>query len=507
MAITKIIKVKVNTKACIDYITNPKKTENELLTTYNGCSKDNAPAYFQLAQENKNQHTAGISKLKVGISKQDVCKSEILAYHIIQSFAPTDPVTPEKAHELGLKFMKETFGGKYAFVCATHVDKGHIHNHFCLCSAERGLSGKKLNDNLALLHQIQNNSDKLCREYGLSVIEKKKGKTKSYAEWLADKNAPTGSKKQQLRNIIDKTIIESASFEDYLDKLKEQNIIIEQGNSQKYGTVTKYKLPDDKRFTRGYSLGSFYSDINIQKRIERHLNYIQKEEKRQALKQQKAAEKKAAYKAAKQAAYDALSAGDKRLEKSKLKISSMKDSNGQEISLNSIGLQKWTNRQNAMRMQQISEELSQKYGISYTQIRGTINSLKADKNKLDLDVSKKKKELVELKDFIEQCMIYKRFKIYDTNLKKSENPEEYYQKNDLKIDAFEDARFNLEHRGIDLNSISTEAIKVLQKRLEMEELELKNLENQQKQNEREQKELADYQKEIEIYFGRKNTEI
>lgn len=96
MAITKIIKVKVNTKACIDYITNAKKTENELLTTYNGCSKENASLYFQLALDSKNKH-------------RDSDK-EIKAYHVIQSFAPTDDITPQKAHELGMKFMEETFG-------------------------------------------------------------------------------------------------------------------------------------------------------------------------------------------------------------------------------------------------------------------------------------------------------------------------------------------------------------------------------------------------------------
>ena len=46
MAVTKIIKVKVNTKACINYVTNPKKTEDKLLVTYDGCSEESADAVF-----------------------------------------------------------------------------------------------------------------------------------------------------------------------------------------------------------------------------------------------------------------------------------------------------------------------------------------------------------------------------------------------------------------------------------------------------------------------------
>ena len=92
-----------------------------------------------------------------------------------------------------------------------------------------------------------------------------------------------------------------------------------------------------------------------------------------------------------------------------------------------------------MRMQQIIDKLRQHYGISYTDIRGTLNSLRAEKNRLQSEVSKKKDELVKLKEFIDTCVIYNRFKIYDINLEKSKNPEEYYQKNEDKLDAYHDA--------------------------------------------------------------------
>ena len=191
MAITKIIKVKVNPNAAINYVRNPDKTNERLLVSYDGCTESNIELCFKMALSNKAQNR----------------KNEgVLAYHFIQSFAPTDEVTPEKAHELGKTFMEKTFGGKYSFICATHTDKGHIHNHFVMCAAERGMTGMRLDDNLSLLHTIQKNNDELCREYGLSVINKKRSKGKNYREWFEDKSNPSRSKKTQLRKLMDRPL-------------------------------------------------------------------------------------------------------------------------------------------------------------------------------------------------------------------------------------------------------------------------------------------------------------
>jgi hypothetical protein len=315
MAITKIIKIKANPKAAIKYITNPAKTDDSLLVSYSGCSKENADVMFNLATMNKDR------KHK---------KDEVLAYHFIQSFSPTDDITPEKAHELGMKFMERTFGGKYAFVCSTHIDKGHIHNHFVMCASERAMTGRKLNDNLALLHLIQRNSDELCREYGLSTIERKQGKGKNYKEWLEDKNSPAGSNKTRLRKLIDKIIMEAKNFDDFIERLKSANIEIGYGNSKKYGTVTKYRFPEEKNFHRGYSLGKFYTDDNIRKRITRHNAYLESQKAKQEERKTK-----------KKAAYDAMTPGEKILDKGKLKIKSIRDTAASEISRNKNGLNRW----------------------------------------------------------------------------------------------------------------------------------------------------------------------
>ena len=71
-------------------------------------------------------------------------------YHIMQSFHPDEPITPETAHEIALRFAEENFSG-YEVLVATHVDRHHIHSHFVVNSvnAETGL--KFHSDN----HEIQ----------------------------------------------------------------------------------------------------------------------------------------------------------------------------------------------------------------------------------------------------------------------------------------------------------------------------------------------------------------
>lgn len=54
-------------------------------------------------------------------------------YHLFQSFHPDEPITPETAHEIALKFAQEQFKG-YEVLVATHIDREHIHSHFIVNS-------------------------------------------------------------------------------------------------------------------------------------------------------------------------------------------------------------------------------------------------------------------------------------------------------------------------------------------------------------------------------------
>ena len=109
-----------------------------------------------------------------------------VAYHGYQSFAPGE-ATPEMAHEIGLKLAKALWGEKYQVLVATHLDKSnHLHNHFVVNTVSF-IDGIKYHRTEKDYYDMQRESDRLCREYGLSVIEHpQRGKSKHYGEWRAE---------------------------------------------------------------------------------------------------------------------------------------------------------------------------------------------------------------------------------------------------------------------------------------------------------------------------------
>ena len=98
-----------------------------------------------------------------------------LYYHMVQSFRPDDPVTPEMAHEIALKLAAQIPGFK--IVVATHTDRDHIHSHFVINSVSCD-TGLKYHSNRDSLEQLWKASDELCLQYGLSVVKPKKKQEK-----------------------------------------------------------------------------------------------------------------------------------------------------------------------------------------------------------------------------------------------------------------------------------------------------------------------------------------
>lgn len=98
----------------IDYVANPKKTDNGRLITGYACDSRTADAEFLLA---KRQYIAATGR---------VCGADdVIAYHVRQSFRPGE-ITPEEANRLGVEFAERFTKGNHAFVVCTHIDKSHI---------------------------------------------------------------------------------------------------------------------------------------------------------------------------------------------------------------------------------------------------------------------------------------------------------------------------------------------------------------------------------------------
>ena len=170
MAVTKILYRNGGLRQAIDYITNPVKTNEQLLTDYVRCD----PGYA--AQQMMD------TKRALGKIAGRQC------YHIIQSFKP-DEITPELAHEIARQFAAEHLPG-YEAVIATHVDKVHIHSHIVFNSVN-AVTGKMYHSTRENYYkQIRGISDRLCKAHGLSIVlENDEKKAVSYAEWLRQKKS------------------------------------------------------------------------------------------------------------------------------------------------------------------------------------------------------------------------------------------------------------------------------------------------------------------------------
>ena len=110
MAIVKFIVSGSPLKIVLDYVMDKRKTDDLLISGVH-CTPETALDEFLFVKR----------KFKKEDGRQ--------YYHIVQSFSPEDDITPEIAHEIGVQ-LSEYFKG-YQIVIATHVDKGHIHNHIC----------------------------------------------------------------------------------------------------------------------------------------------------------------------------------------------------------------------------------------------------------------------------------------------------------------------------------------------------------------------------------------
>ena len=91
-----------------------------------------------------------------------------IAWHGYQSFKPEE-VTPQLAHEIGVKLAKEMWGDRFEIIVTTHLDKEHIHCHFCFNSVSFR-DGGKYNYSKTEQLRLREASDRLCRQYRAVIL-------------------------------------------------------------------------------------------------------------------------------------------------------------------------------------------------------------------------------------------------------------------------------------------------------------------------------------------------
>lgn len=220
----------------------------------------------------------------IAVKKRFGKEGGVVAYHGYQSFAPGE-ATPEMAHEIGLRLAKKLWGERYQVLVATHLDKeNHLHNHFVLNTVSF-IDGIKFYRSEKDYYDMQKESDRLCREYGLSVIENpQRGKSKHYGEWRAEQEGrPTW--RGLIKNDVDTAIRRSMTERQFFHALKEMGYEIKTGKDisvRPQGKERFFRLA--RNLGEGYTIEGIRKRILAQTRPERPASSRGAEEKRYRLK-------------------------------------------------------------------------------------------------------------------------------------------------------------------------------------------------------------------------------
>lgn len=266
MATTRIWSISGRLDYVINYVQNPEKTDGskytdtelQALTDVIDYAEDGAKTHNKIYVTGINV-SPDIARDQMVMTKLQFGKTDkILAYHGYQSFLPGE-VTPDMAHEIGVELANRLWGDRFQILVTTHLDKDHLHNHFCLNSVSF-VDGYKFRGGSKAYWQMRAESDKICAEYGLSVI-KNPGKGKNYAEWKAEQEGrPTI--RGQIRDELDEIIKCSYSYQAFWKELHRRGYEIK--NTGKYIAL---KPAFSQRYIRLKSLGENYSEESIKNRI------------------------------------------------------------------------------------------------------------------------------------------------------------------------------------------------------------------------------------------------
>ena len=141
-----------------------------------------------------------------------------------------------------------------------------IHNHFVINTVSF-IDGKKFCRTNSDYQAMRQASDRLCREYGLSVVRRPQGKGKTYAEWKADQDK-TPTYRELIRKDIDaavRTSVVDIQFYRYLRDLGyEFKFYTDSGRELARPSL---KPPGATRFFRFDRLGKGYDHEEIMDRI------------------------------------------------------------------------------------------------------------------------------------------------------------------------------------------------------------------------------------------------
>lgn len=274
MAVTSIWPIKGRASRIISYIRNPEKTVEEYYSEAAAMHAIDGVVVYA-ADDLKTERRAYVTGLNC---TEDRASADFIhtkdywdkggdrvCYHGYQSFR-TGEVNAETAHAIGVELAKRLWGERFEVVVATHCNTDNYHNHFVINSVSFR-DGKHFYNSHEDYRRMREESDRLCREYGLSVIEQPKQGGKNYGLYAAEQNGkPTHS--QMIRADIDRAIAASLTKQEFFQTMREMGYTITtHGTSGAPLKHPKLTPPDAGKNYRFDTLGEDYSLERIWERI------------------------------------------------------------------------------------------------------------------------------------------------------------------------------------------------------------------------------------------------
>ena len=262
MAVTRIWAVRNNLSQVVDYASNKSKTD---LSKY----PDLLDALHYAADEEKTSLENEQKLLVEGINcdpdiaaRQMIDTKEIygktdgvVAYHAYISFKPGE-VSPEEAQQVAMEVANKMWGKDYEVVVATHLNANCVHCHIVINSVSM-TDGRKMNENAAMYWQFRKTSDAVCIEYGLSVIEKPKGRRIPYNIYKAMQKG-IKTKYDYMRDDIDYAVVRSANEKQFFRIMTQKGYWFDNG---------RIAYRNDEHAVNLTTLGDDYSYEKIRERI------------------------------------------------------------------------------------------------------------------------------------------------------------------------------------------------------------------------------------------------
>ena len=216
-------------------------------TCAHDCSIETATADFEAVHAEHNQEGG----------------NQVL--HVMQSFSPNDSrgKSSEEFNALGKSFALENFPG-HQFVIKTHTDTEKTHNHIVI-NTVNSETGKKIENKRALIFRLQDSSDKFCKEYGLSVINREAKERQARLPYKVQQMVRAG-KQSYIFDLSQKADVArsiATGFDEYRDILHGFGIrtVIEEKN-------ISYFYPGKERGKRGSKLGRPYGKDGLSEKFQ-----------------------------------------------------------------------------------------------------------------------------------------------------------------------------------------------------------------------------------------------